>query len=131
MQGAARLFFTSAIIYAVIGMLLGLKMGLSQDHGQMPTHAHIMLAGLVFSALFAYFYHLFPAINSRGIATFHFWFQTAVTIVMLGSLYLVYDGNAALEPVLGIASMGFALGVLLFAYIALPAVWRGPGQTAE
>lgn len=61
MQGAARLFFTLAIVYAILGMLLGLSMAISEDHGQMPTHAHIMLAGWVSSALLAYFYHLFPA----------------------------------------------------------------------
>ena len=124
MQGAARLFFTLAIVYAILGMLLGLSMAISQDHGQMPTHAHIMLAGWVSSAIFAYFYHLFPAIGSRGIAMFHFWFQTASVIVMMVSLLFFYGGNPAVEPGAAIGSIGYGLGMLLFAYIALPAIWK-------
>ena len=124
MQGAARLFFTLAIVYAILGMLLGLSMAISQDHGELPTHAHIMLAGWVSSALFAYFYHLFPAIGSTRLAMFHFWFQTASSVVMMVSLFFFYGGNPAVEPGAAIGSIGYALGVVLFAYIALPAVWK-------
>ena len=124
MKGAARLFFTFAIIYAVLGMLLGLSMAITHDHGEMPTHAHIMLAGWVSSAIFAYFYHLFPAIGSSKIANVHFWFQTASAVVMMVSLLLLYAGNEAMEPGAAIGSIGYALGMLLFGYIALPAVWK-------
>ncbi len=124
MQGAARLFFTVAIIYAILGMLLGLDMAISGNHGERPTHAHIMLAGWVSSAIFAFFYHLFPAINSKGIALFHFWFQTASAVVMMVSLLLLYGGNPAVEPGAAIGSMGYALGMLLFGYIAIPAIWK-------
>jgi cbb3-type cytochrome oxidase subunit 1 len=124
MTGPARYFFTVAIIYAVLGMLLGLSMAISQNHGEMPTHAHIMLAGWVSSALFAYFYHLFPAVNAKRIALIHFWFQTASAVVMLVSLFLLYGGNPAAEPGAAIGSIGYALGVLLFGYIALPTIWK-------
>ena len=124
MQGAARLFFTLAIVYAVLGLLLGLSMAISQDHGQLSTHAHIMVAGWVSSAIFAYFYHLLPAIGGKGIAIVHFWFQTASAIVMMVSLYLFYGGYPAAEPGAAIGSIGYALGMLLFAYIALPAIWK-------
>jgi len=124
MQGAARLFFTLAIIYVILGIVLGLTMAISKDHGEMVTHAHIMLAGWVTSALIAYFYHLFPATGGKPIATFHFWFQAASTVVMLGSLFLLYGGNPAVEPGAAVGSIGFALSMLLFAYIALPVVWK-------
>jgi hypothetical protein len=124
MQGAARLFFTLAIIYVIVGIVLGLTMAISKDHGEMVTHAHIMLVGWVTSALLAYFYHQFPTIGSKPIATLHFWFQAASTVVMLGSLFLLYGGNPAVEPGAAVGSIGFALSMLLFAYIALPVVWR-------
>ena len=124
MQGTARLFFTLAIIYVILGIVLGLTMDISKDHGEMVTHAHIMLAGWVTSALIAYFYHLFPATGSKPIATFHFWFQAASTVVMLGSLFLFYGGNPSVEPGAAVGSIGFALSMLLFAYIALPVVWK-------
>lgn len=124
MTGAARLFFTLAIIYALIGMLLGLSMAISNDHTQHVTHAHIMLAGFVVTSIFAVFYHLFPALGASRIANVHFWLQTASVIVMTGSLFFLYGGNPAVEPGAAIGSIGYILGVALFAYIALPAIWK-------
>ena len=124
MQRVARNFFTLAIIFALCGMALGIHMGMSGDHGQMPTHAHIMLAGWVTSAIFAFFYHLFPSAGDRTLATVHFWLTTVSVIGLVVSLYFLMAGNESMEPVLGIASIGFLLGMLLFAFIALPVIWR-------
>jgi len=124
MQGAARLFFTLAIVFAIVGMILGLSMGMTEDHSQFPTHAHIMLAGWASFALFGFFYHLFPTISTTRIATVHFWLQTASAIVMMISLYLIYSGHPAMEAGAGVGSIGYGLGMLLFAYIALPAIWK-------
>lgn len=124
MQRVARNFFTLAIIYALCGMALGIDMGISGDHGQAPTHAHAMLAGWVTSALFSFFYHLFPAAGEKTLATLHFWLSAISGIFLVGSLYFLMAGNAAMEPVLGIASIFFLLGMALFAVIALPAIWR-------
>ena len=120
MTGAARLFFMLALIYAVAGMLLGLSMAISQDHTQHVTHAHIMLAGWVSTAIFAFFYHLFPEINKGRAARAHFWLQTVSTVVMLVSLLLLYGGNPAVEPGAAIGSIGYVLGVLFFAWNAMP-----------
>ena len=73
MQGVARNYFTLAVIYALCGMALGLNMAITNDHGQMPTHAHTMVAGWLMSAVFAFFYHSFPAIGQKTIAVIHFW----------------------------------------------------------
>jgi hypothetical protein len=124
MQRVARNFFTLAIIYALCGMALGLHMGMSGDHGQAPTHAHIMLAGWVTSAIFAFFYHLFPSTGDRILATIHFWLTAISGIGLVASLYFLMTGNESMEPVLGIASIGFLLGMILFAFIALPTIWR-------
>jgi len=124
MQGAARYFFTLAIIFAIVGIILGLHMAMSNNHTQTVTHAHIMLAGWVSSALFAYFYHQFPAIGARPIAMVHFWVQAVAAVVMLASLFMVTGGNLAFDPGAAIGAMGWGLGMVLFAFIALPAVWK-------
>lgn len=120
MQGAARLFFALAIIYAIAGMLLGLSMAISHDHLQMPTHAHTMVAGWVSSAIFAFFYHQFPVIGQSRLAAVHFWLQAVSGVVLVVSLYFLTAGNEAVEPITAAASMGFLAGMLLFAWIALP-----------
>lgn len=124
MQGIARLFFTLAIVYAICGMALGLHMAISEDHGQAVTHAHIMLAGWVSTAIFAFFYHHFPDISGSATAKAHFWLQTVSTVVMLASLLLLYGGNADAEPGAAIGSSGYLLGVVLFAWISLGRIWR-------
>lgn len=124
MQGAARNFFTLAIVFAIVGVALGLHMAMSQVHTQVVTHAHIMLAGWVTSALFAFFYHLFPAIGARPIAMIHFWIQAIAAVVMLGSLFMLYGGNPAFDPGAAIGALTWGFGMLLFAFIALPAIWK-------
>ncbi|MFA6157423.1 hypothetical protein [Mesorhizobium sp.] len=126
MQGVARNFFTLAIIYSLCGMALGIHMAMSGDHGQMPTHAHIMVAGWLMSAVFAFFYHLFPAVGRTTLALVHFWLTAISGIGLMIGLFVLLAGNPAIEPVLGIASIGFYAGMLLFAFIALPAVWKKP-----
>ena len=125
MQGVARNFFVLALVYAICGMLLGLAMAISHDHTQMPVHAHTLVAGFLTSAIFAFFYHLFPAARTSRLAPVHFWLTTISGIILLVSLYFVLAGNPAIEPVTAISSLGFFAAMLLFAWIALPVVRKG------
>jgi hypothetical protein len=118
MQGVARKFFTLAIIYALCGMALGLRMAISEDHSQMPTHAHTMVAGWLMSAVFAFFYHLVPAARLSRLAPVHFWLQAVSGVALLIGLYFVLAGNYRIEPFVQFGSMGFYSGMLLFAFIA-------------
>lgn len=130
MQGVARNFFTMAVIYSVLGLMLGLSMAMSHDHAQRPTHAHIMVLGLVMFSIFAFFYHLVPAARNSRLAVIHFWLSAASSVVMLVTLFMLYGGNPSVEPVLGAASLVYFAATLLFAYIALSALWRSEGAAA-
>ena len=125
MQGVARNFFTMAVIYALVGMTLGLSMAMSHDHGQLPTHAHIMVLGWVMSAVFAFFYHLVPAARNSKLAIIHFWLAAVSSVGMVVGLYVLYGGNPSIEPVLGISAMAYFVATVLFAFIALRALWGG------
>jgi small-conductance mechanosensitive channel len=122
MQGVARNFFILGIVMAIAGLMLGLKMAITEDHGQMPVHAHIMVAGWLMSAVFGFFYHLFPVARQNKLATLHFWMHAVGIVVLTVSLYFVLAGNPGVEPVTAVASILFFLGVLLFAWIAIPVV---------
>ena len=111
-----------ALAYAICGMVLGIYMAASHDHSEMPVHAHTMVAGWVMSAIFAYFYHLFPAIGGSRMALVHFWVQAVSGVVLVVSLFFLLAGNEALEPVTALASFGFLAGTLLFAWNAMPAL---------
>ncbi len=123
MQGAARNFFTLAILYAIGGLMLGLHMSITHDHGQMPVHAHAMVAGWLMSAVFGFFYHLFPLVGRSRLAQVHFWLQGVSGVILIVGLFFLLAGNTGVEPVVAISSIGFFAGVLLFAWIALPALW--------
>jgi hypothetical protein len=122
MMGVARSFFILAIIYAICGILLGLDMAISHDHGQMPVHAHTMVAGWLMSGFFAFFYHLFPERAQSRLAHIHFWLTAVSGITLLISLFFMLAGNEAVEPVTAISSIAFFAALLLFVWIALPVV---------
>ena len=122
MQGVARNFFILGIVMAIAGMMLGLKMAMTNDHVQMPVHAHIMVAGWLMSAVFGFFYHLFPVARQNKLATIHFWMHAVGIVVLTVSLYFVLAGNPGVEPVTAVSSILFFLGMLLFAWIAIPVV---------
>jgi predicted membrane channel-forming protein YqfA (hemolysin III family) len=122
MQGVARNFFILGIVMAIAGMMLGLSMAMSHNHVQMPVHAHIMVAGWLMSAVFGFFYHLFPVARQNKLATLHFWIHAVSIVVLTVSLYFVLAGNPGIEPVTAVSSILFFLGMLLFAWIAIPVV---------
>ena len=126
MTGLASRFFGSALIYAVLGMALGLIMGMTHDHAQMPTHAHILVVGWVSFAIFGFFYHLFPAAASGRLASVHFWLAEASLLVLLIGLLQIFRGRAdAGEPFAAAGSMGLLASMILFAIIAWPTVRHG------
>lgn len=122
MVSIARLFFGSALIYGILGFLLGLHMAMSQDHGQMPTHAHIMVIGWVSFALFGFFYHLFGDRVSKMLSMIHLWLAQISFIGLVIGLWLFYSGNPEFEPVAAISSLAYAASFVLFAVVAWPAL---------
>jgi cbb3-type cytochrome oxidase subunit 1 len=123
MTGNAGRFFASALIYAVLGMMLGLFMGMTQDHSQMPTHAHFVLIGWVTFAIYGFFYHAFPSAAVNRLANAHFWMAEISLVVLLAGLFAIFDGKPDLgEPFAAIGSIGILLSMILFAFIAWPIV---------
>lgn len=120
MKGLAARFFGSAIVYAVLGMTLGLVMGMTHDHAQMPTHAHILVVGWVSFAIYGFFYHLFPGTAASLFAAVHFWLAQAGFLTLITGLFLMFNGTSSAEPLAAIGSMGLLLSAVVFAIVALP-----------
>jgi cbb3-type cytochrome oxidase subunit 1 len=124
MSGLAARFFGSAVVYAVLGMLLGLVMGITKDHSQMPTHAHILVIGWVSFAIFGFFYHLFPQAAANRLAPAHFWLAQVSFVLLIVALFLLLSGNTAIDPIAAVGSTGYLMSMILFAAIAVPVVTR-------
>ena len=75
--------------------------------------------------MFAFFYHLVPAARNSKLAIVHFWLSAISSIVMMIGLFVLYGGNPSIEPVLGVSAIAFIVATVLFAFIALRALWSG------
>jgi cbb3-type cytochrome oxidase subunit 1 len=115
-------FFATALVYAILGMALGLVMGLTKDHSQMPTHAHLLVVGWVSFAIFGFFYHLFPEAAGTRLAHLHFWLAQTSLITLTVGLFLLFNGVEAADPLAAIGSIGLLISMIVFAIVAWPAL---------
>tara|TARA_R110002096_G_scaffold80208_5_gene188098 strand:- start:1059 stop:1433 length:375 start_codon:yes stop_codon:yes gene_type:complete len=110
-----RLFLVLGLLWFLGGMALGMMMGESGDHGQLPTHAHAMLVGGVLSVLWALIYRSWSI--PQGIVSWvHLVVHHAGAAVMVYALYGLYGGigdPAQLGPIIGMGGMVVILSVLL------------------
>ncbi|GLX80506.1 hypothetical protein tinsulaeT_38460 [Thalassotalea insulae] len=111
-----RKFVLTGLVYAVIGLTLGIFMAASKDHGQLVTHAHIMLVGFVVSFIYGLCHKLWLNNNVSTLAKVQFYFHQAGTLGIVVGLFLVYGKFVALEimdPVLAVASIAVFIAMVL------------------
>ncbi|MEQ9326802.1 MAG: hypothetical protein RJQ21_05860 [Rhodospirillales bacterium] len=120
--GLSVLFIRASVIYAIAGMALGIHMAATHDHGQMPTHAHLVLLGWVGMTIYAFFYRLWPEAAGGILPKIHAIVANVGLIALIAALYIIYGGDIATgEPIASISSMAVFANTILFAFI----VWRG------
>ena len=120
MNATARRCFASAVVFTLLGMALGLFMAITHDHGQMPTHAHIMVLGWVSFAIFGFFYHLFPQAAESRAAGLHFWLALISALTLFTGLFIMLGGHEEFEPMAAIGAIGYFISTLVFAAVAYP-----------
>src|SRR5208283_4609743 len=108
MHSIARWFFITAIIYGLLGMLLGLEMAIAHDHGEMVTHSHIMVIGWLSFSLFGFYYFQFGKAASRTFSLLHFWMAQLSLIGLIIGLFLFYSGKTEYEPIAAVSSIAYA-----------------------
>ena len=128
MRGIARGFFASAVVYGLLGMLLGLDMAIRHDHVELPTHAHIMVVGWLTFAIFGFFYHQLGNAVPPLLASLHFWLAQASLAVLVIGLWLVYSGRTEFEPLAAAGAIGYAASFAIFAAGAFMALRAPPAS---
>jgi hypothetical protein len=123
MPHIAELFFKTAIVFLIVGIGMGLQMSISGTHNVIGAHAHTNLLGWVTMALFGGYYAVNPAKAELKLAKIHFWTYAGGVAVLVPSLYALYLGYLAIEPLVALASLVTFAGVLVFAVV----VFRVPG----
>ena len=104
-----------AVAYFVIGIGFGLYMAASENHGQIPVHAHVNLLGWASMAICGIVYEVFPRLKQHWLAPAHFWLHSLGLPVSMVGLFMLMRGQMSMGPVAGIGGVVVAVGVLCFA----------------
>jgi hypothetical protein len=122
----ASRFLRLSVLYALIGIALGIVMAATRDVAQVPTHAHINLLGFVAMAIYGFFYRLYPAAEGGWMAAAHFWVANAGFVGLMIAVGAIHGGYEAAEAGASVFSLVVILGMALFAMI----VFRATARTA-
>jgi len=117
MPNIANLYFRTAIVFLLVGISMGLHMAMSGEHNVVGPHAHANLLGWVTMAIFGGYLALNPAKAETRFAYYQYLVYSIGVTVQIVSLYFLYRGYAALEPIVGVSSLVVLAGVLMFAVI--------------
>jgi len=113
-----RKFIMTAFGYAILGLMLGIFMAASKDHGQFVTHAHIMLLGFVVSFIYALCHKLWLNNTTSRLAVAQYYIHLVASFVLFVGLFLLYGRFVEMEkidPVLAGASItAFIRLILMF-----------------
>ncbi|GAB3550729.1 hypothetical protein GCM10027343_34150 [Noviherbaspirillum agri] len=112
---AGIIWLKLAVVYLIIGVALGIGMGASEDFTLRPVHAHINLLGWATMALAGLVYSVFPTAGTARLARIHFWATNISLPAMSLALTFVLLGSRQLIPLLAVAEILAALGILAFA----------------
>ncbi|MCP5075049.1 MAG: cytochrome-c oxidase [Rhodobacteraceae bacterium] len=121
-MNVSRSFLVMAVVYLLIGMVMGMYMGGSGDHTLAPVHAHINLLGFALMALFALIYRLFDGLAGGRLASLHFWLHQVGTALMLLVLFLMVAdivAESVAGPVMPVSELLVFVGTLAFGWNVL------------
>ena len=111
-----RKFVLTSLGYAILGLALGIFMAASHNHGQLVTHAHIMLIGFVVSFIYGLCHKLWLNNITSKLAVAQFYIHQVGTFIIVIGLFLYYGQFVTLEtidPVLAVASITVFIGMVL------------------
>lgn len=119
-----RKYVLTAFGYALLGLALGIYMASSKNHGQLVTHAHILLLGFVTSFIYGICHKLWLANMPALLVKTQFIAHQLGTLVLLTGLFLMFGGfvpEPIIGPFLGIAAIVVFIGMVLMAALFIKA----------
>ena len=117
MSAKPTLFFLTAALFGLIGMLWGIQMSASQDHSLSPAHGHLNLLGFVMMSVFGTYYALVPAAAASRLGWVHYVASVGSVAVLVPGIVLAIteqgDTFAKLGSVLAVLTMALFVVVIL------------------
>lgn len=117
MRNLPTLFFATAAIFALLGMVWGIHMSASHDHTLSPAHGHLNLIGFVAMAVFGTYYALSPGAVQSRLSKIHYLMTTVTVIILIPGIVLAITDRG--EVLAQIGSLLAVLTMALFAYIVI------------
>lgn len=117
-----RKYLICGLTYALAGMALGMAMAASHNHGQLVTHAHLLLVGFVTSMMYGITHKLWLIDVSPRLAKAQFIVHHLGAVTMIIALFLLFQHTLPEEqlgPILGMASATVFTGMLLMMWMAI------------
>jgi hypothetical protein len=110
-----RAYVAVALLWAVVGMLLGLYMGIVADNKLLTIHTAILLPGFVTLAIYGMIYRLWPALKKSPLARVQFWITVLSSAgIVVGSYFFTTSGSI---PLVATASIAMIVGAALMAWL--------------
>lgn len=122
MKNLPFLFIFLASLFALGGMVLGIYMGMSENHsGELvDAHAHNNLLGWVTMALFGLYYKAVPAAAVTRLAMIHFWVALVGAATFGIGVYLTASG---ITWIIQVSSLLVFASMAIFAWT----IWANRG----
>ncbi len=108
-------FLKIAVVYLLIGAMLGLFMGITQKFVLAPVHAHLLLLGWASLALAGLIYHLYPAAAKTRLARIHFWLHNFGLPVFMVGLGMLLTGRESAGVIVGVSASVVLIALAVFA----------------
>lgn len=113
----SRRFMRLSVLFAMLGMGMGIFMGVSEDFTLRPVHVHVNLLGWVSCALYALVYRAVPGMAEDRLAWWHFVSAAAGLLAMTVSFPLHLYGYAGMDALLSASFLASTAGMALFAVL--------------
>ena len=126
MRDIAFVFFLAAVLCVTGGMVWGIQMAASGDHGMVGAHAHLNLVGWTTLALFGIYYRLTPQAVQGWLPRVHAALAIPGVLVMVPGIAVASSGGS---PGLAIVGSFLTFGsMVVFLYTVIR---HGFGATAQ
>ncbi len=101
MKNVGSWFIAVAVLYALLGMVFGIWMGMNEAFNYADFHAHVNLIGWASFAIFGLVYRSYPKMAECRLAAAHFWVANLGAIIFIPGIYIVITTKNAVPVVIG------------------------------
>lgn len=114
-----------AVVYFLIGILLGLYMSAFHVFSLATVHVHINLLGFVSLSIAGIFYVLFPNLAKTQAAKIHFWLHNiGLPIMMVGIALAILGAGSFFFLLATIGGVVTVIGIFFFVFNVLQNLGR-------